>query len=108
MKKSLTVIFIVLISSFVSILPAQEAGYTNFIGMKFKNILSGCFYMGSCREAKYLEAENRVSEKVENYLVTGEMRCPSGCSADVDALFKEVPQHGVCITNQKTPQFVLI
>ena len=98
MKKSLTIIFLVLLSAFVFSEPMQAADYTNSIGMKFKNILPGCFYMGSCREAKYLEAENRINKKMGDPLITREMRCPSGVSADIDALFREVPQHKVCIT----------
>lgn len=39
---------------------AQAADYTNSIGMKFKNIPAGSFYMGSC---KLSAAEKKANKK---------------------------------------------
>lgn len=97
-KKSLLNVLLLLVLTLAFTPLTLAADYTNSIGMKFKNISPGCFYMGSCREAKYLEAENKLRKQVGEPLITREVRCPSGASADVDALFREIPQHKVCIT----------
>ena len=96
MRKSLAVI--VLIYAFAFIQPTQAADYVNSIGMKFKKIQPGCFYMGSCREAKYLDAENEIRKSMGDSVITEKMRCPSGSNVDIDALSREFPQHKICIT----------
>ena len=50
--------------------------YTNSIGMQFKDIPAGRFYMGSCKEGA---------------------TCPSGAGADDEAYDAETPQHEVHI-----------
>ena len=57
--------------------PLQGADYTNSIGMKFKKIPAGSFYMGSCKLS---------------------IDCPSGASSDNEAYDDETPQHKVRIS----------
>ena len=58
--------------------------YTNSIGMTFKGIPAGSFYMGSC--------------KLSQVEIEKESKCESGQKNDNDASDLEVPQHKVHIT----------
>ncbi len=75
---------------------AQAADYTNSIGMKFKNIPAGSFYMGTCN----LSAAQKEANKKRQFmgLSAKGAACPSGGGTDNDASDGETPQHKVRIT----------
>jgi formylglycine-generating enzyme required for sulfatase activity len=70
---------------------AMAGEYTNFIGMKFRDIPVGSFYMGACKptDGKFKYAK-------------GDPRCPSGTDNDFDNYATtnsaEYPQHKVTIS----------
>ena len=83
MTKSIIVTFQLCVLSMWASLSCAEI-YTNSIGMTFKDIPSGSFYMGSCKLSK---AETKKGSK-----------CEAGQINDRDASDLEVPQHKVHIT----------
>ena len=80
MKKTLPLLCALLLAGALSGPAARAADYTNSIGMKFKDIPAGRFYMGSC---KLSEAKGAT--------------CPSGAGIDDEAYDDETPQHEVHI-----------
>jgi len=76
--------------------PLQAADYTNSIGMKFKNIPAGSFYMGSCK----LSAADKELNKKRQFMgmPAKSAACPSGADTDSDASDDETPQHKVRIS----------
>ena len=81
MKKAHIIPPNLLLTLFLLTQPLQAADYTNSIGMKFKNIPAGSFYMGSC-----------------NLSAIDSAVCPSGERTDSDARDDETPQHKVRIS----------
>ena len=77
MQKALPLLCALLLAGALSGPAARAADYTNSIGMKFKDIPAGRFYMGSCE------------------LSFG--ACPSGAGVDDEAYDDETPQHEVHI-----------
>ena len=75
MQKTLPLLCALLLSGALPGPAARAADYTNSIGMQFKSIPAGRFYMGSCRRAP----------------------CPSGVGVDDEADDNETPQHEVHI-----------
>ena len=77
--------------------PLHAADYTNSIGMKFKNIPAGSFYMGSC---KLRVADKEVNKKKREFMGLSAKSdvCMSGASSDNDAWDHETPQHKVRIS----------
>ena len=75
MQKTLPLLCALLFAGALSGPAAQAADYTNSIGMQFKDIPAGRFYMGSCHRAP----------------------CPSGAGVDDQAYDDETPQHEVRI-----------
>ena len=76
--------------------PSQGADYTNSIGMKFKNIPAGSFYMGSCK----LSAAEKKFNKKRKFMgmpAKGTV-CLSGASSEDSAEDDETPQHKVRIS----------
>ena len=97
MKKTQTILPCLLFAAFLLFTqPLQAADYTNSIGMKFKNIPAGSFYMGSCK----LNAADKAVNKKRKLMGMSEKSaaCPSGANADNDASDDETPQHKVRIT----------
>ena len=76
--------------------PLMAKDFTNSIGMKFKNIPAGSFYMGSCK----LSAADKAANKKRQFMGLSPKgaACPSGASADNDARDDETPQHKVRIS----------
>ena len=101
-KSSLNVLLLITALSSLLMIgqTVQAADYTNSIGMKFKDIPAGSFYMGSCK----LSAAEKAAEKEENKkrqfmgLPAKGAVCPSGTSTDDDAFDDETPQHKVTIS----------
>ena len=75
--------------------PARAEDYTNSIGMKFKYIPAGRFYMGSCR----LSGADKEANKKRQFmgLPAKGATCPSGAGVDDEANYNETPQHEVRI-----------
>ncbi len=76
--------------------PLIAGDYTNSIGMKFKTIPAGSFYMGSCK----LSEEDQKRNKQMQFMGKNEMipACPSNAKVDTYADDDETPQHEVRIT----------
>ena len=85
MKKTLPLLCALLFSGVLFNPIALAADYTNSIGMRFKNIPAGSFYMGSCKPDKKREFMGLP------------LACPSGAGIDADAYDSEIPQHKVDI-----------
>ena len=85
-----------LLFAVLSVQSALAADYTNSIGMKFKNIPAGSFYMGSCK----LSAADKEANKKRQFmgLASKSATCPSGGTTDNDADDDEIPQHKVRIS----------
>ena len=87
-------LFFAIVCIFASQLHAAD--YTNSIGMKFKTISAGSFYMGSCKLSR---ADKKADEKRK---FMGEspqgLVCPSGAGVDNNARDSETPQHEVRIS----------
>lgn len=60
MKKALPLLCALLLSGALSGPAARAADYTNSIGMKFRDIPAGRFYMGSC---KLTERDKEANKK---------------------------------------------
>ena len=86
MKKILPLLCALLFSGALFSPVVRAADYTNSIGMRFKNIPAGSFYMGSCKPDKKREFMG--------------LPCPSGAdvSPDDEARDRETPQHKVRIS----------
>lgn len=71
------------------------ADFTNSIGMPFKALPKGSFYMGSCK----LTRENKEADKKRAFLGEAPLgaTCPSGAALDNDAYDGETPQHKVTV-----------
>ena len=95
MKKTLPLLCALLLAGALSGPAARAADYTNSIGMAFKDIPAGRFYMGSC----YLsEADKEINKKRKTIgLQPKDVDCPSGAGVDDQATDDETPQHEVHI-----------
>ena len=64
--------------------PLQAADYTNSIGMKFKNIPAGSFYMGSCKLTDVQQKADKEANKKRKFMGLPEVHtkvvCLSGAS----------------------------
>ena len=89
MKKTLPLFCALLLAGALSSPAARAADYTNSIGMQFKDIPAGRFYMGSC---KLTEAD-----KKRKFMGLPAKDCPSGAGVDDEAYDSEIPQHEVRI-----------
>ena len=95
MQNTLPLLCALLLAGALSGPAARAADYTNSIGMKFKDIPAGRFYMGSCK----LSRADREANKKRKFMglpakgATG----PSGAGADDEAFDNETPQHEVRI-----------
>lgn len=96
MKKAKSIITAVVLASALLTQTAQAADYTNSIGMKFKNIPAGSFYMGSCK----LSAADKEANKKRQFMgmAPKSAACPSGGTTYNDANNDETPQHKVRIS----------
>ena len=96
MKKTLPLLCALLFAGALHSGPAARAAdYTNSIGMQFKDIPAGRFYMGSC---KFSEADKEANKKRKFMgLPPKGATCPSGAGMDDKAYDWETPQHGVRI-----------
>ena len=101
MQKTLPLLCTLLLSGALSGPAARAADYTNSIGMQFKDIPAGRFYMGSC---KYSEADKEANKKRKFMGLPPNMglpakvaTCPSGAGVDDEAYDDETPQHEVRI-----------
>ena len=95
MQKTLPLLCTLLLSGALSGPAARAADYTNSIGMQFKDIPAGRFYMGSC---KYSEADKEANKKRKFMgLPAKGATCPSGAGVDDEAYDDETPQHEVRI-----------
>lgn len=74
----------------------QGADYTNSIGMEFKNIAPGTFFMGSCMYSRADKERDILLE--EQGLPPKGPTCPAQVSVDENALEEESPQHEVRIS----------
>ena len=83
MQKTLPLLCALLLAGALSGPAARAADYTNSIGMKFKDIPAGRFYMGSCEPNKKRKFMG--------------LPCPSGAGVDDEAEDNETPQHEVRI-----------
>ena len=112
MQKTLPLLCTLLLSGALSGPAARAADYTNSIGMQFKDIPAGRFYMGSCElsEAdKEANAANKRAYEEANKkrkfmglppnmgLPAKVATCPSGAGVDDEADHNEIPQHEVRI-----------
>ena len=96
MKKTKSLIGILLFALAMISQTVQAADYTNSIGMKFNTIPAGSFYMGSCKlSAADMEANRK---RLFMGMPINKVNCPSGASTDSDAYDNETPQHKVHIT----------
>jgi len=85
--------------------------YSNSIGMKFKKISAGSFFMGSCAR-KSVEEDSKCTQQGHDnkrmFFMNGQSEknenstpCPSGSNIDQSVLFAhETPQHKVSITKE--------
>ena len=97
MKKILPLLCAVLFSGALFSPAVRAADYTNSIGMRFKNIPAGSFYMGSCQFSK-AEKESNKKRKFMGLPPLKGTACPSGASPDDEATYDETPQHKVRIS----------
>ena len=94
MKKILPLLCAVLFSGALFSPVVRAADYTNSIGMRFKNIPAGSFYMGSCKLSK----ADKEPDKKRKFMGLPPKSCPSGASPDDEAYDDETPQHKVRIS----------
>ena len=83
----------------LAVAPAWGGIHTNSIGMKFKDIPAGSFYMGSCMSIEQTN-EFKHADKKQKFLgtIAKSTPCPSGTGIDKDAEENETPQHKVRIS----------
>ena len=95
MQTTLPLLSALLLSGVLSGLAARAADYTNSIGMAFKDIPAGRFYMDSCK----LSEANKEANKKRKFmgLPTKGAACPSGAGVDDEAYDDQAPQHEVHI-----------
>ena len=93
MQNTLPLLCALLFAGALSGPAARAADYTNSIGMKFKDIPAGRFYMGSCR----LSGADSEANKKRKFMGLPAATCPSGAGVDDQAANKETPQHEVRI-----------
>jgi len=78
-----------------------EQAYTNSIGMKFKKINAGSFFMGSCKTIGKTDKEKAADKKRQFMGLPAtpakKITCPAGTGVDSDAGNHETPQHKVRI-----------
>ena len=86
-----------LLLSALFVVPAvQGADYTNSIGMEFKNIAPGSFFMGSCM---YSRADKERDNQLEDQGIPPQgPTCPAQVAVDENAFEEEAPQHQVRIS----------
>jgi formylglycine-generating enzyme required for sulfatase activity len=86
-----------LLFSMLLLVPAAQADdYKNSINMKFKNILAGNFFMGSCI---YSKADKEADQALKKQgLPPKGPTCPAKVELDKDAHEEEAPQHEVRIS----------
>ena len=89
MQKVLPLLCALLLAGALSGPAARAADYTNSIGMKFKDIPAGRFYMGSCLLSE--------ANKKRKFMGLPPVDCPSGAGIDDEAWDRETPQHEVRI-----------
>ena len=95
MKKTLPLLCALLLAGALPGPATRAADYTNSIGMQFKDIPAGRFYMGSC---KFSEADKEANKKRKFMgLPAKGATCPSGAGMDDEAYDSETPQHEVRI-----------
>ncbi|MDU9050536.1 MAG: formylglycine-generating enzyme family protein [Candidatus Electrothrix sp. Rat3] len=83
------------LSTLLLVSVTQAADYTNSIGMEFKSIAPGTFFMGSCL---YSRADKERDNKLEQQgLPPQGPTCPAQVPEDKNALEEEAPQHEVQI-----------
>ena len=95
MQKTLPLFCALLLSGVLPSPAARAADYTNSIGMQFKDIPAGRFYMGSCK----LSGADKEANKKRKFmgLPAKGATCPSGAGVDDQAHDGETPQHEVRI-----------
>ena len=93
MKKILPLLCALLFSGVLFSPAVLAADYTNSIGMRFKNIPAGSFYMGSCKLSK----ADKEANKKRKFMGLPLKGCPSGAIIDDEARDNETPQHKVRI-----------
>jgi len=71
---------------------AADGEYRNFLGMRFKTIPAGQFYMGTCLDPEKIEQQREVP------LSHLDVPCLSGEVLDESARENEIPQHRVVIS----------
>ncbi len=94
MKKTITHIFTLLFVSILMVQPAL-ADYVNSIGMAFKDIPAGRFYMGNC---KLSHADNMTNKKRKFLNLPTDIGCPADDLNDNNADRDEIPRHQVHIS----------
>jgi formylglycine-generating enzyme required for sulfatase activity len=96
MKIKLSRISVLLLSALFFAATTKAADYSNSIGMKFKNIPAGTFFMGSCMYSKAdKKRDKQLQEQGRSPLGP---TCPAQVPVDQDALEEESPQHKVQIS----------
>ncbi|MCI5222269.1 MAG: formylglycine-generating enzyme family protein [Candidatus Electrothrix sp. AR4] len=98
MKNKFILAGALLFSALFLIPAAQATDYTNSIGMKFKNISPGTFFMGSCIDHKTDKKSHQNKKKQK--LPAEEFACPAAVEPDKDAHEEEFPQHKVQISKE--------
>ncbi len=98
MKGSVMKIFSLIFCSLVMLWtqPLIAGDYTNSIGMKFKTIPAGSFYMGSCKLSEADQKKNKQLQFMGKEAIIPS--CPSKAKVDGYADDDETPQHEVRIT----------
>ncbi len=59
--------------------PLQSADYTNSIGMKFKKIPAGSFYMGSCKLTDAQLKADKKANKKRKFMGLSEVHTKAAC-----------------------------
>ncbi|CAK8725446.1 Formylglycine-generating enzyme, required for sulfatase activity, contains SUMF1/FGE domain [Candidatus Electrothrix aarhusensis] len=83
------------LSALLLVSVTQAADYTNSIGMEFKSIAPGTFFMGSCLYSR--ADKERDNELKQQGLPPQGPTCPAQVPEDKNALEEEAPQHKVKI-----------
>jgi formylglycine-generating enzyme required for sulfatase activity len=84
------------LSALLLVSVTQAADYKNSIGMGFKSIVPGTFFMGSCL---YSRADKKRDNELERQGLSPQgPSCPAQVPKDENALEEEAPQHEVQIS----------